>query len=1017
MSSTATRDTAETTDAPAFGEPIVDYPAKYSRKNGIKVTRQLTTEDGGPFGGITFVTASAKVIDQATGQVVKELDGLEVPDSWGQMSIDIWATKYLRKVDVPQYDADDQLVRDDNGDVVYGSEKSVRQWALRLANAWMLWGRRGGYFATKKDSVAFRDEIAHMIATQMASPNSPQHFNTGIYEAYGPIEDAHGNWYVDPDDGVAKQSPHKYFRSAVNACFINGVADDLVNEGGIFDFFTREARLFKDGSGSGANMSDIRAENEQLSGGGESSGVMSFVRTGDYNAGAIKSGGRTRRAAKMVVLDADHPDIDKFIQCKVDAEKMAAGLIDAGYSAEWNDPDGAYAQVPFQNANHSVGVSHAFMDAVSNGDGYDLVWRKTGQVARTIDANTLMDDIAEAAWICADPGMQFNGTMNDWHTGANDGPIRGTNPCSEYIYLDDTACNLASLNLVKFEADGAGTFNADLYAHAVRLWTIVLEISVSMAHYPSKILAENSYEHRTLGLGYANVGALLMRAGLPYDSDTGRAVLAAVTALMHFGAGVTSAELADAVGACTAYGRNVEPIGRVLRNHVRAAFGPDRDAADLGDYEDLTVLPQELDPTALELAGYGDLLQPVRDLALASLKGLDGNGYRNMQWTVLAPTGTIGLQMGCDTTGIEPGFMLKMWKKLAGGGSMEIVNESVPVALRQLGYTDAQVARIVEHVAETGRIEDAPDLDAKHLPVFDTANRNGGGVRFLSGEAHVRATAAAQPFLSGGISKTINLPADATVADVRYAYELAYRLGVKCTSIYRDKSKRSQVLSDAGVDTAPAAQDAGKLTELLAAADDIPVGTSPAQFYGDLRPLKFRMERSRAARTHHIEIGGEDVFVTFGEYRDGTIGEVFIKTAKNGTYVNSLYELFAMAVSIGLQHGVPLAEFVSKFTGHQFEPSGVIVGHPNLKMAKSPVDAAFRIAGFEALGRDDMVQVANRDTIPATGPVPAATAATAVPAEEADPDDESLSDCCNAPKVQTGTCAVCTSCGTSEGCS
>lgn len=664
---------------------------------GISIPRKFTAQGRDPFESFTFTFRQSRIVNP-DGTVVFSADNVEVPDFWDQVSVDILASKYFRKRGVPQTDPNGQLRLDDMGDPELGSETSIKQVALRLANAWKIWGERGGYFASSQDAEAFRDEMAYMVCAQMAAPNSPAWFNVGLHEAYGIVQDPDGSWYVDAETGEVKESRHRYERSAVNACFISHVKDQLVGEGSIFDFAEREARLFAQGSGSGANLSDIRADGEPLTAGGASSGVLSFMKVLDAAAGAIKSGGATRRAAKMVILDADHPEVEAFVWCKALEEEKAAALIAAGYEGGYEGE--AVRTVAFQNANHSVRITRGFMKAVAEDGEWELLARTDGSIVKKVRARELWNQIAQAAWQCADPGLQFDDILNDWNTVAATERLRGTNPCSEYTHVDDTACNLASFNLVKFWDDTEKTFDVDAFEHAVRLWTLMLEIHVSMSHYPAKIIAQRSFEHRTLGLGYANLGALLMRAGLPYDSDQARAVMGAVTALMHNRAYATSAQIAAAVGPALAWEPNRDSMAKVMRNHRRAAYGSLAAARGVPNYEELTVTPQAIDHLVLAHTPFTPLTPAVLAAADDAVAGVD-TGYRNMQVTVLAPTGTIGLVMGCDTTGVEPDFALVKLKKLAGGGYMRIINSSIPPALRTLGYDDDAIERILQHALGT----------------------------------------------------------------------------------------------------------------------------------------------------------------------------------------------------------------------------------------------------------------------------------------------------------------------------
>jgi ribonucleoside-diphosphate reductase alpha chain len=964
----------------------------------------------------------------------------EIPVGWSQVAADIMVSKYFRKAGVPLYEANGTFL-DENDQPRLGTERSARQVFDRLAGTWRWWGEQQGYFASPDDAQAFEDELKYMLCHQMAAPNSPQWFNTGLNWAYGLTGPAQGFWYVDPDTEEMTPSPDSYSRPAPHACFILKVEDDLVNPGGIMDLWLREARIFKFGSGAGSNFSAIRAEGEKLSGGGSSSGVMSFLQIGDRAAGAIKSGGTTRRAAKMVILDIDHPDVEKFINWKKAEEDKARILIkEGGFPADFNGE--AYATISGQNSNNSIRVTDDFLRAVKNNTDWEMTERTTGEVMKTVPARRLWDSIAEAAWACADPGVQFDTTVNEWHTCPEDGRIRGSNPCSEYMFLDNTACNLASLNLVAFYDDRTGAFDIDSYLHAIRLWTVVLEISVAMAHFPSQAIARGSYNYRTLGLGYANLGSLLMRKGIPYDSAPGRAIAGALTSILTGHGYATSAEMASAVGPFPRYEKNRLSMLRVIRNHRRAAYD-----APASEYEGISQ----------PVAGIGrrhcppDMAQAAREVWDNALEMGTRHGYRNAQLTCLAPTGTIGLLMDCDTTGVEPDFALVKFKKLAGGGYFKIVNQSVGPALDSLGYSSREQEDIIEYVVGTaslsnaphinrrslrahgftdselddieacltevfelrhafnvlavgeptlrrlgaepdqyqrldfdllsylgfteeqvetagdvicGRqtIEGAPHLRDEHLAVFDTANRNGRhGKRFIHHNGHIRMMAAAQPFISGAISKTINMPNEVDPADIKDSYHLSWQLGLKAIALYRDGSKASQPLSSAAEDSSgdddPALEEALGIEHRLAYGP-LPEGTSPAQAYSQgMNPPRFLLSSRRRGWTQEARVGGHKLFIRTGEYEDGTLGELFIDLAKEGATLRGILSCFAIAVSKGLQYGVPLEEFVDTFLYQTFEPRGMVQNHPNIKMASSMVDYIFRALAIEYLGREDLGQV------------------------------------------------------------
>jgi ribonucleoside-diphosphate reductase alpha chain len=1104
-----------------------------AKNSGLKVTRKYTSK-GDPYKGIVWEKRTSKIANP-DGSVVFEMDGVEIPSTWSQVATDIMVSKYFRKAGVPQVDAEGNVVKDENGDVVLGSETSSRQVFDRLAETWRHWGETTGYFATKDDAQAFEDELKYMLATQMAAPNSPQWFNTGLNHKYDLTGPAQGFWYVDPKTGELVEADDSYSRPQPHACFIQSIDDDLVNEGGIMDLWVKEARLFKFGSGTGTNFSHLRGEGEKLSGGGVSSGVMSFLKIGDRAAGAIKSGGTTRRAAKMVILDLDHPDIETFIEWKAIEEDKARALIAAGYPADFNGE--AYATVSGQNSNNSVRVPTEFLKAIEEDGDWELTARTDGSVMKTVKARDLWNKVADAAWKCADPGVQYDTTINEWHTSPMGGKIRASNPCSEYLFLDNTACNLASLNLVKFYDDEKQEFDVVSYKHALRVWTIVLEISVEMAQFPSKEIAQGSYDYRTLGLGYANLGSLLMRKGIAYDSKLGRAIAGALTAMLTGEAYKASAEMAGIVGTFPKYKENADNMLRVMNNHRKAAY-------DSNDYEglshDLIAIDQELCPA--------DLLEAAQLSWDEAVELGTKNGYRNAQATVLAPTGTIGLLMDCDTTGVEPDFALMKFKKLAGGGYMKIANQSIGPALTALGYDEKQVTEIINYVigsmslenspyvnkkslmekglseedvtkieaalpgafviqhafnvfvlgeetlkglgipeeeytsfdfnlletlgysrneiaqanldiCGTQKIEGAPYLKEEHLDVFDCANKCGkDGERFIHYMGHVRMMAAAQPFISGAISKTVNMPNEATVEDIEDCYFEAAKIGVKAIAIYRDGSKASQPLSSSSDDgdseeTDPEVTKILEEEAMLIQGNFAP-GTSPSRAYAGVNRPRFLLPERREGWTQEARIAGHKVYLRTGEYPDGTLGEVFIDIAKEGATLKGVLGCFAIAVSKGLQYGVPLEEFVDTFTFQTFEPRGMVEGHENIKMSNSIIDYVFRALGLEYLDRTDIVQVPPKDkatqeteTAPVakteTAPVaktetaPVAKTETApvaktetAPVEQAENSvatvQEVLGDMmgdapacneCGHITIRNGSCYKCLNCGNSLGCS
>ncbi|MDX2158393.1 MAG: vitamin B12-dependent ribonucleotide reductase [Hyphomicrobiaceae bacterium] len=1106
----------------------------------MKITRRFTEAGKSPYAAIPFRRATSE-IRNPDGSVVFRLEGFEVPEHWSQVAADILAQKYFRKAGVPR-----RLKRVEESQVPSwlwraipdegalaelpekertGGESDARQVFDRLAGTWTYWGWKGGYFSSEEDARAFFDEHCHMLAMQMGAPNSPQWFNTGLHWAYGIDGPGQGHYYVDHRTGKLTRSESAYEHPQPHACFIQSVDDDLVNENGIMDLWVREARLFKYGSGTGSNFSALRAENEKLSGGGKSSGLMSFLKIGDRAAGAIKSGGTTRRAAKMVVVDVDHPDIEAYIDWKVKEEQKVAALVTgskicqkrlkavlsaivtcdtdnaesetgrdercfdparnpalkrairearrdgvpqnyilrviqmarqgqkdidfATYDTDWDSE--AYLTVSGQNSNNSVRVTDEFLKAVGDDGEWHLTARLDGRKIKSLKARGLWDKIGHAAWASADPGIQFHSTINDWHTCPQSGQIRASNPCSEYMFLDDTACNLASLNLMTFRKPD-GTFDVAAFEHCCRLWTIVLEISVMMAQFPSRQIAELSYRYRTLGLGFANIGGLLMASGIGYDSAQGRAICGAISAVMTGVAYATSAEMSSELGPFPGYEPNAADMLRVIRNHRRAAYGH-RDG-----YEKLATRPVPLDHASCTDSALVAAAMRAWDRAIELGQAY---GYRNAQATVVAPTGTIGLVMDCDTTGIEPDFALVKFKKLAGGGYFKIINRAVPEALRTLGYTEAQIAEIEayavghgslrqspainhatlktkgftadaldklegalksafdikfamnrwtlgeaflvetlkvskekldepgfdllahlgfsrkdveaanEHVCGAMTLEGAPHLKAEHISIFDCANPCGRkGKRFLSVESHIRMMAASQPFISGAISKTINMPNDATVDDCKSAYMLSWRLALKANALYRDGSKlsqplNSQILSD---DDVEAEEIAAELTA------DRPAGNRAALAAERIveRIIERAREREklpgrRKGYTQKATVGGHKVYLRTGEYDDGRLGEIFIDMHKEGAAFRSLMNNFAIAISLGLQYGVPLEEYVDAFTFTRFEPAGLVQGNEAIKNATSILDYIFRELAVSYLERHDLAHVDPREIVGETG--------------------------------------------------
>lgn len=1025
---------------------------------GLQFRRRFTRDDVNVFDQFEYDYRTS-VIRNPSGEIVFEMNNVEVPRKWSQIATDILAQKYFRKASVPQPDGS------------LGRETSAKQVAHRLANCWKVWGERYDYFASEKDAQIFYEELVYSILDQMCVPNSPQWFNTGLYESYGIKGKPQGHYYVDPADGQLKKSTSAYERPQPHACFILSVEDDLVNDGGIMDLWVREARIFKYGSGVGTNFSNLRGEGEKLSGGGTSSGLMSFLKIGDRAAGAIKSGGTTRRAAKMVCLDLDHPEIVQFVNWKVEEEKKVGALIAAGYASDYEGE--AYRTVSGQNSNNSVRIPNSFFEKLESGDDWELKGRMDGRVMKKVPARELWNQITYAAWRCADPGTQYNTTINEWHTCPAGGEIRASNPCSEYMFLDNTACNLASANLMKFYDAEKNIFDVEGYEYNCRLWTVVLEISVLMAQFPSKEVAQLSYEYRTLGLGYANLGTLLMVSGIPYDSEEARAIAGALTAIMTGISYKTSAEMASVLGAFSRYEENKENMLRVMRNHRLAAY-------DADEYEGLSVKPQ-----CIKAKYCPDYLLKAACKAWDDAVELGEKfGYRNAQSTVIAPTGTIGLVMDCDTTGVEPDFALVKFKKLSGGGYFKIINQSVPVALKNLGYSEKEIEAIIkyavgsatfagaphinhqslsekgfiaeeinrldaavasafdiafvfnkytlgeeclqrlgftpeqynnfewslleglgfsdeeveaanDYVCGTMMLEGAPYLKEEHLPVFDCANKCGKkGQRFIHAHGHIRMMAAAQPFISGAISKTINLPNEATVEEIADAYMLSWQLGLKACALYRDGSKLSQPLSnksdkkkkgeekvESTENTRPEVRnlkseteshivDLGKLTidELLEEVQKRVQSSPDTKLKRKLASIVERrsLPAKRRGFTQKAKINGQAIFLRTGEYSDGTLGEIFIDMAKEGATMRSMLNCFAIAISIGMQYGVPLEEFVDKFAFTRFEPAG-FVEHPNIKSTTSIVDFIFRVLGYEYLGRTDLVHVLDKPEVLNTG--------------------------------------------------
>jgi ribonucleoside-diphosphate reductase alpha chain len=1129
----------------------------------VKIPRRFTKKGTDPYHGINFTSRKSE-IKSINGEVIFRHENVVAPDFWSQIAVDIFAQKYFRKTGVPL----------SNGKT--GGENDTRQVFHRLAYTWTEWGKRYNYFASENDAEAFYDEIVYMLAHQMAAPNSPQWFNTGLFSVYGISGPAQGHYYVNPETNKTEKSNSAYERPQPHACFILSVEDNLLNENGIMELITREARLFKFGSGTGSNYSYIRGKNETLSGGGVSSGLLSFLKIGDRSASAIKSGGTTRRAARMVCLDIDHPDIKDFIDWKVIEEYKVAAMVTGSkiikkytkkifetlknsepslfpedtynplknkalsdvvqealahnippvyifqiirlaeqgvtlkniyeYTTEWDKE--AYNTVSGQSSNNSVRLTDKFMHAVETDKKISLTRRTDKKIIRKIRARELWEDIASSAWRCADPGVQYHTTINEWHTCPHGGEIRASNPCSEYMFLDNTACNLASLNLLAFFDSKSGEFNQHDYLHAITLWTIVLEISIVMAHFPSREIARKSFDYRTLGLGFANLGALLMQMGIAYDSDKARSTAAVLTAILTGEAYRTSALLAKEQGPYPCFHRNREHMLRVIRNHRRAIY-----CAKAEEYEQLTIKPARFNDSLCSQ----ELLRTARSVWDETLKLGEQYGFRNSQVSVIAPTGTIGLVMDCDTTGIEPDFSLVKFKKLAGGGYFKIINSSLPPALARLGYSEKQIKAIIHYCLGHGTfknspalssealttkgftadvieklegilkgahnirtvfskkiigdaflkntlkidasvfkksgfdllhylgfseeeiqkanmyicgaltVEGAPYLNPKHYAVFDTANKTGRNVtRHIHWQAHIEMMATVQPFISGAISKTINMPHSATIKDIKNAYLLSWQKMLKAVAIYRDGSKLSQPLTSLAPGEDILADSLLNMMRRGIASEMEQPLSQPKLLRKKRKPLPSR----RGGYTQKAKIGGHSLFLRTGEYADGTLGEIFLDMHKEGAAFRSLLNSFAIAVSLGLQYGVPLEEFVDAFTFSRFEPNGIVTGHDNIKMATSVIDFIFRDLAFSYLQRFDLVQVKPDDLV-ATNTMGKKQPST----EEAVQEEDGISvseaqiarhrgyegdpcpECGHFTLVRNGTCLKCETCGGTTGCS
>ncbi len=1059
----------------------------------MKINKRFTSGRENSYEMYSYTNRSS-VLKNADGSTVFEMSNVEVPVAWSQIASDVLAQKYFRKAGIPLLDDEGNKILNEDGSQKTGAENSIKQVVHRMAGTWRHWGETYGYFDTKEDAKNFYDEVSFMLLGQMCAPNSPQWFNTGLAWAYDIRGKGQGHYYVDPKTAKLTKSKDAYTRPQPHACFIQSVEDDMLGEGGIFDLSTREARIFKYGSGTGSNYSNLRGQGETLSSGGVSSGMMSFLKIFDRAAGAIKSGGTTRRAAKMVVVDIDHPDVEEFITWKAKEEEKVAALVAGskinstflraileeaaagGDDAESNKKlesliqkalhrgvplnyidrtlallrqgftsldfeeydthyeSEAYNTVSGQNANNTVRVSNEFMRAVEQDETWQLRWRTDRNVTKEVRARALWDKLNLSSWKSADPGLQYDTTINEWHTCPESGRINASNPCSEYMFLDDTACNLASLNLVKFYDEETDTFLVDDFRHGVRLWTVVLEISVLMAQFPSKPVAQLSYEFRTLGLGYANIGSLLMVNGIPYDSKEALALTGAITAILTGESYRTSAEMAKELGAFEKYKQNKEHMLRVISNHRRAAYN-----TEASEYEGLTIRPMGIN----QMFCPAYLLEAARKTWDEALELGTEYGFRNAQVSVIAPTGTIGLVMDCDTTGIEPDFSIIKYKKLSGGGYFKIVNGSVRKALTKLGYTDMQIEAIEKYskghgtlvgcpninkstlrekgfseekieavekqladvfdisfafnkfslgedfllslnlsskmiadpnlnvlkeigftktqineandfICGTMTLEGSPHLKDYHLPIFDCANKCGKkGKRYISHMAHIRIMAAAQPFISGAISKTINMASSATVTEIGEVHMKSWKYMLKAIALYRDGSKLSQPLNSSHYDG---------MDEIITLGDyqDLDENLGSKEIQEKIirhRAIRTKLPPKRGGIIREASVSGHKVYLRTGEYDDGSLGEIFIDMYKEGAAFRGLLNSFAVLTSKALQHRIPLEELVDSFTFTRFEPAGMVSGHEAIKNSTSILDYVFRSLGYDYLNRQDFVHI------------------------------------------------------------
>ncbi len=1011
----------ETVESPSKGAP----PRRARERGGMQVPRVFSVPGTSPFDLVEWETRTAEIKDER-GRAIFQQKGCEIPKGWSQLATNVVASKYFYGD-----------VASGNGSPAEGKrEYSVRQLVGRVTRTIADWGKADGYFASDADADSFHDELTSLCLNQYGSFNSPVWFNVGLYHEYG-LSGPANNWRWDEETRAVRRAESAYQYPQASACFIQSVSDDME---GIMRLAASEAMLFKFGSGTGTDLSTLRSSREKLSGGGKPSGPVSFMRVYDAIASVVKSGGKTRRAAKMQTLKCWHPDILDFIECKTKEEQKALALIRSGYEANFNGE--AYSSVMFQNSNLSIRCTDAFLKAAVADQDWTTISVTTGQPMETYKARTLLDKMALGTWLCGDPGIQYEDTIQRWHTCPNTAPINSSNPCSEYMFLDDSACNLSSINLMKFRREDGG-FDAAKFRAAARIFITAQEILVDHASYPTERIAANSHKFRPLGLGYANLGSLLMAAGLPYDSREGRALAASITAIMHGQAYLSSAEHAARLGPFDGFAVNREPMLRVMELHRDAAFAIDESA------------PR-------------DLLAEVRSVWNECIEMGRQHGYRNSQVTVLAPTGTIAFMMDCDTTGIEPDIALVKYKQLAGGGMLKIVNRTVPQALEKLGYDEPEIRGILDYIDAHDTIEGSPSFKDEHLPVFDCAFAPPAGGRSIHFRGHLRMMAAVQPFLSGAISKTCNVPHEATVEEIGGAYLEGWRLGLKALAIYRDGSKGSQPVSTRAESNegsqpaepaAPPAQPAAEPAPIAVAAPAAAAPPQPAAPVIVSQPRRERLPHTRQSLTHKFDIQGHEGYINVGFYPDGRPGELFITMAKEGSTIGGLMDILGTAISIGLQYGVPLEVFVNKFAHSRFEPAG-FTKNPDIPIAKSIGDYIFRWLGMEFIPG---YREANAPKRPAAdnlleNPVPASTpllkvnghrTATIADLEHAeavmgayqtvpetialDPAESAIDererqfahfqsdapacDNCGALTVRCGTCYRCFNCGNSMGCS